>query len=115
MRIEHGRSGVVVYLRPDPGKDKLVRQQISASSVTYPLAMKIGDAGELIFTKRAYQKLGSNNIEYDQVVKVFAPHAWVYYEFVVLKCDTCRKTPETCGAGYGNDDGCFRYEPVDED
>lgn len=114
MRIERGKSGVVVYLRPDPGERKLRRQQVSAPGAT-PLSLRIGEQGELIFTRRAYHKLGSHNLEYDQIVKVFAPAGWLYYEYVALQCDTCRKVPETCGAGFGGDNGCFRYEPVDEE
>ena len=76
--------------------------------------MTIGDVGELIFTKRAFNKIGKHDIEYDQVVKVFAPNAWLYYEYKALKCSTCRKDPDTCGAVFGGDNGCFRYESIDD-
>jgi len=80
LRIEKGKSYLVVYLRPQAGNHAPVPVDVKAEwAVAGPLKVEIGKAGELIFSKRVYHKIGLR--EYDEPVKVFAPLAWLYYEY----------------------------------
>jgi hypothetical protein len=117
MRIEKGKSAVVVHLRPEPGDRKLRKMQVTVAGDASPLKLKIGEAGELIFSRRAIDTLfGRGAVDYDQIVRVFAPHAWRDYEYVTLKCETCRKDPDRCGAVITTEvsNGCCRYEAIEE-
>jgi hypothetical protein len=75
---------VVVHLRPEPGQPAPDPVVIGAPLTADPgldgraEKVRIGAVGELIFTREVYRKLGRSSIK---LVRVFAPHAWLYYEY----------------------------------
>lgn len=74
---------IVVHLRPEPGKPAPQPMVVKANFQTNPRKVEIGQAGELKVTERRFMAIGRSGYDYDQVVMVFAPHAWLYYEYVV--------------------------------
>ena len=65
---------IVVHLRPHPGEPAPDPVVIGTS---FGLEVNIGSVGELIFKQNSYKR----NTPFSTLVRVFAPHAWLYYEY----------------------------------
>jgi len=84
VKLKKGESHVVVHLRPSPGCAAPEPVVVQPCASDRAMKVQIGQAGELMVTRNVeFMLFGKYHGDVDQIVQVFAPHAWLYYEFIV--------------------------------